>query len=195
MSSCRQHCLRRRSSPSSTNRSISGSGTASGARGPIAGATPATTTTQRSHRPPVQPPHHGQSQPATVALTTCAQSGGACATSGALWGGRSILAVPLALAPRPRSGGPLPLLACPVGVAELLVQRREPLVQAGRLLVGDDRQLSGRASPLSLDPPKRLCAPAALAGRKPLAVAGRRIQKVHDLGSRNGPLTRGSAGA
>jgi hypothetical protein len=28
-----------------------------------------------------------------------------------------------------------------------------------------------------------------------LAVAGRRIQKVHDLGSRNGPLTRGSAGA
>jgi hypothetical protein len=27
-----------------------------------------------------------------------------------------------------------------------------------------------------------------------LAVAGRRIQKVHDLGSRTGPLTRGSAG-
>jgi RNA-directed DNA polymerase len=48
---------------------------------------------------------------------------------------------------------------------------------------------------LNLDPPKRLCAPAALAGRKPLAVAGRRIQKVHDLGSRNGPLTRGPAGA
>jgi hypothetical protein len=48
---------------------------------------------------------------------------------------------------------------------------------------------------LSLDPPKRLCAPAALAGRKPLAVAGRRIQKVHDLGSRIGPLTGGSAGA
>jgi hypothetical protein len=54
----------------------------------------------------------------------------------------------------------------------------------------DGRQLRH----LILDPPKRLCGPAALAGRKPLAVVGRRIQKVHDLGSRNGPLTRGSAG-
>jgi len=67
-------------------------------------------------------------------------------------GRRSILAVLLALGPlgpRPRRGGALPLLACPVGVAELLVQRRDPLVQAGCLLVGDDRKLSGRASPLS----------------------------------------------
>jgi len=47
-----------------------------------------------------------------------------------------------------RARAPLPLLACPVGVAELLVQRREPLVQAGRLLVGDDRKLSGRVGPL-----------------------------------------------
>jgi hypothetical protein len=31
--------------------------------------------------------------------------------------------------------------------------------------------------------------------RSCLAVAGRRIHKVHDLGSSNGPLTRGSAGA
>ena len=31
--------------------------------------------------------------------------------------------------------------------------------------------------------------------RSCLAVAGRRIHKVHDLGSRTGPLTRGSAGA
>jgi hypothetical protein len=46
-----------------------------------------------------------------------------------------------------------------------------------------------------LDPPKLLCGPAALAARKPLAVAGRRIQKVHDLGSRSAKLTRGSAGA
>jgi hypothetical protein len=36
---------------------------------------------------------------------------------------------------------------------------------------------------------------AALAARKPLAVAGRRIHKVHDLDSSNGPLTRGFAGA
>jgi hypothetical protein len=35
----------------------------------------------------------------------------------------------------------------------------------------------------------------ALAARKPLAAAGRRIQQVHDLGSRTGPLTRGFAGA
>jgi hypothetical protein len=34
---------------------------------------------------------------------------------------------------------------------------------------------------------------AVLAGRKPLAVAGRRIQKVHDLSGRNGPLTRARA--
>jgi hypothetical protein len=34
---------------------------------------------------------------------------------------------------------------------------------------------------------------AVLAGRKPLAVAGRRIQKVHDLSGRNGPLTRATS--
>jgi hypothetical protein len=50
-------------------------------------------------------------------------------------------------------------------------------------------------SRLSLDPPKRLSAPAALAGRKPLAVAGRRIQKVHDLGSRKWPSYEGRAPA
>jgi hypothetical protein len=34
---------------------------------------------------------------------------------------------------------------------------------------------------------------AVLAGRKPLAVAGHRIQKVHDLSSRNGPPTRATS--
>jgi hypothetical protein len=52
-------------------------------------------------------------------------------TSGALWSGRLILAALLALGPlgpRPGPGGALPLLACPVGVAELLVQRRDPTI-------------------------------------------------------------------
>jgi hypothetical protein len=58
--------------------------------------------------------------------------------SGTRWRRRSSLAVPLALGPGPHRGGPLPLLACPVGVAQLLVQRRQPLVQASRRLVGND---------------------------------------------------------
>ena len=54
-----------------------------------------------------------------------------------------------------------------------------------------ERSASPYPRELSLDPPKRLSAPAALAGRKPLAVAGRRIQKVHDLGSRKWPSHEG----
>jgi transposase InsO family protein len=80
----------------------------------------------------------------------------------------------------------------------MAIQTRTP--PAGVIIHSDQgvqgSSLPGRSpSALSLDPPKRRSGPAALAGRKPLAVAGRRIQKVHDLGSSNGPLTRGSAGA
>ena len=86
-----------------------------------------------------------------------------CSTSGALWGCQRILVVPLgSLGPRPRPSSPLPLLPRPVGVAELLIQRRDPLVQTGRLLVGNDRKplvwwtasvgLDGNRTPASTSP-------------------------------------------
>ena len=53
-------------------------------------------------------------------------------------GSRQIFLVPLG--PRPRPSSPLPLLPRPVGVAELPRQRRDPLMQTGRLLVGNDRK-------------------------------------------------------
>jgi hypothetical protein len=58
--------------------------------------------------------------------------------------------VPLgSLGPRPCPSSPPPLLPSPVWVAQQLVQRGNPLMQAGRLLVGDDRKFPGRVDPLN----------------------------------------------
>jgi len=88
-----------------------------------------------------------------------------------------------------------PLPGAPKGQEVLPVHRDRRLHPAAGPAHLPQTQPADGHPVLSLDPPKCRCAPAALAARKPLAAAGRRIQKVHDLGGRNGPLTGGSAGA
>jgi hypothetical protein len=76
------------------------------------------------------------------------------------------------------------------------IHRHQPIHATPTVLIAvtvGNHRIDLRCGLLSLDPRNVFAPCAVLAGRKPLAVAGRRIQKVHALSSRNGPLTRATS--